>query len=284
MEKNVGSRGLPSPLRRALFYVMVALFVLAVVFPFVWQFLTSLKPPGQINKMPPDWIPERMYFDYYVNVFVQHPFLTYLKNSLVVASSTTLFSLVIGSFAAYALVRLHFPGKRFILAMVLAISMFPPIATLSPLFLFLKQMSLLNTYMGLILPYTTFALPLTIWILASFINDIPKDMEEAAIVDGCNRFMAFCKVILPLAAPGMFTTAILVFISAWNEFLYALAFMSTDAQRTVPVGISMFAGTYELPWGDIAAASVVVTVPLIVLVLIFQRRIIAGLTAGGVKG
>jgi multiple sugar transport system permease protein len=207
-----------------------------------------------------------------------------LKNSLIVSAATTLFSLAIGSFAAYALARLRFSGKKIILALILSVSMFPHIATLSPMFLFLREMKLLNTYTGLVLPYTTFAMPLTIWILTSFFKEIPKDLEEAAIVDGSSHFGAFFKITLPLAAPGMFTTAILVFIAAWNEFLYALSFMAKDSMRTVPVAIAMFPGEHDLPWGDIAAATIVVTVPLIIMVLIFQRRIIAGLTAGGVKG
>jgi multiple sugar transport system permease protein len=254
------------------------------MFPFIWQFLTSMKPPEQINKMPPDWWPNRLWIDYYINVFTKRPFLLYLKNSAIVSVATTLVSLVIGSFCAYALARLHFSGKKIILALVLSVSMFPHIATLSPIFLFLREMKLLNTYTGLVLPYTTFALPLTIWTLTSFFRELPKELEEAAIIDGCSRMKAFWKVTVPLAAPGMFTTAILVFIAAWNEFLYAFSFMTRDEMRTVPPGIAMFPGEHDLPWGDIAAASVVVTIPLIILVLAFQRRIITGLTSGGVKG
>jgi multiple sugar transport system permease protein len=170
------------------------------------------------------------------------------------------------------------------LGLVLTVSMFPSIAILSPLFIILKKLALLNTYTGLILPYTTFGLPMAIWILTSFFRDIPGELEESAYIDGCSRIQSFVKVIVPLAAPGVFTTAILIFIHAWNEFLFALSFMSKDTMRTVPVAIAMFPGEHDLPWGDIAAASVVVTVPLIIMVLVFQRRIIAGLTAGGVKG
>ncbi|AUI38161.1 sugar ABC transporter permease [[Bacillus] caldolyticus] len=273
-----------SLVKNILFYGAISLFVLIVMFPFIWQALTSFKPPEQINKMPPDWWPGRLWIEYYVNVFTKRPFLLYLKNSAVVSITTTIVSLAVGSFCAYALARLRFRGKKVILALVLSVSMFPHIATLSPMFLFLRKMELLNTYTGLVLPYTTFALPLTIWTLTSFFRELPKELEEAAIMDGCSRIKAFWKVTIPLAAPGMFTTAILVFIAAWNEFLYALSFMTQDGMRTVPPGIAMFPGEHDLPWGDIAAASVVVTVPLIILVLIFQRRIIAGLTSGGVKG
>jgi multiple sugar transport system permease protein len=271
-------------LRMLSFYVAVSLFVLMIIFPFVWQIITSLKPPDQLYKMPPDWISNRFYLGSYMSVFFKRPFLGYLENSFIVSTTTTLFCILIGSFCAYAIARLKFKGKRIILTLVLTVSMFPSVAILSPLFLILKDFKLLNTYSGLILPYTTFALPLTIWILTSFFREIPKELEESAQIDGCSRMKAFWKVIVPLAAPGVFTTAILVFIHAWNEFLFALSFMTADKMRTVPVGIAMFPGEHDVPWGDIAAASVVVTVPLIILVLIFQRRIIAGLTSGGVKG
>lgn len=265
------------------FYVGVGLFVLVTMFPFLWQFMTSVKSPQELYLMPPTWWPS-WDFGSYVAVFTKRPFLTYLKNSLIVSSLTTVYCIAIGSFCAYALARLKFRFKKFILTLVLAVSMFPAIAILSPIFILLKDLKLLNTYSGLILPYTTFGLPLTIWILTSFFREIPKELEESAAVDGCSKIAAFFRIIVPLAAPGMFTTAILVFIHSWNEFLFALTFMTTDKMRTVPVGIAMFPGEHELPWGDISAASVVVTVPLIILVLIFQRRIIAGLTSGAVKG
>jgi multiple sugar transport system permease protein len=207
-----------------------------------------------------------------------------LKNSFIVASSTTLFSLFVSSFAAYALARLKFKGKAIILSLVLSVSMFPGIAIVSPLFIFLKNVNLLNSYLGLILTYTTFAIPLSLWILTSFFKEIPFELEESAKVDGATPMQAFLKIIMPLATPGMFTTAILTFIAAWNEFLFALVFNTQDSMRTVPVGIAMFPGEHDLPWGDIAAASVVVTVPLIIMVLLFQKRIISGLTAGAVKG
>jgi multiple sugar transport system permease protein len=270
--------------KQFLFYFSMLLFVLGILFPFVWQIITSFKSPDQLYNIPPAWWPDQFYLGNYVNVFSGRPFLTYLKNSLVVSSATTLFCIVIGSFCAYAIAKLDFKGKTFLLGLVLTVSMFPSIAILSPLFIILKKFSLLNTYTGLILPYTTFGLPMAIWILTSFFRDIPGELEESAYIDGCSRIQSFIKVIIPLAAPGVFTTAILIFIHAWNEFLFALSFMSKDSMRTVPVAIAMFPGEHDLPWGDIAAASVVVTVPLIIMVLVFQRRIIAGLTAGGVKG
>jgi multiple sugar transport system permease protein len=270
--------------RNVLFYVLVALVVILIVFPFLWQIRTSVMPPELIDQMPPVWFPDRWFSTSYVNVFTVRPFLRYIINSAIVSISTTTVNLAIGAFAAYALARMRFPGKNLILALVLAVSMFPAIAIVSPLFLFMRSLHLLNSYVALILPYTTFALPLCIWNLTSFFREIPKELEESAKVDGASPMQAFFKVILPVAGPGMFTTAILVFISAWNEFLLSLTFNTADIMRTVPVGIAMFPGEHTLPWGDIAAASVVVTVPLIVMVLVFQRRIIAGLTAGAVKG
>ncbi|ADL08480.1 carbohydrate ABC transporter permease [Thermosediminibacter oceani] len=273
-----------SLLNQILFCTFVILFLLYILFPFLWQFMTSIKPPEQLFSIPPRWIPDRIFTGYYLSVFTKRPFLVYLKNSLIVASATTFLSLFVSSFAAYAIARLKFRGKALILALVLSVSMFPGISIISPLFLFLKKINLLNTHLGLILTYTTFTIPLSLWILTSFFREIPFELEESAKVDGATPMQAFLKIIFPLAAPGMFTTAILTFIAAWNEFLFALVFNTKDLMRTVPVGIAMFPGEHELPWGDIAAASVVVTVPLIVMVLIFQKRIISGLTAGAVKG
>jgi multiple sugar transport system permease protein len=275
---------LKNTINQIIFYIFLTIFLVYIIFPFLWQTLTSFKTPQELFSIPPTWIPSKIYTGYYTNVFTKRPFLTYLKNSFIVASSTTLFSLFVSSFAAYALARLKFKGKAIILSLVLSVSMFPGIAIVSPLFIFLKNVNLLNSYLGLILTYTTFAIPLSLWILTSFFKEIPFELEESAKVDGATPMQAFLRIIMPLATPGMFTTAILTFIAAWNEFLFALVFNTQDSMRTVPVGIAMFPGEHDLPWGDIAAASVVVTVPLIIMVLIFQKRIISGLTAGAVKG
>jgi multiple sugar transport system permease protein len=200
------------------------------------------------------------------------------------ATATTLVCLGIGSTAAFALAKLEFRGRSLLLAGSLAISMFPPIATVSPQYLLLRALGLRDSLGGLVLPYTTFALPLTLWILTSFLRDIPDDLYRAARIDGCGPFQAFRRVLLPLAAPGLATTAILIFIFSWNEFLYALTLLSTPAKRTVPVAITLFASEHSDPWAEIAAASIVATFPLILLTIVFQRRIAAGLTAGGVKG
>jgi multiple sugar transport system permease protein len=268
---------------KIVFAAAVALLLAFILLPFVWQLLASIKPLSELTLMPAKWIPSKINTQFYHNVFEKRPFLRYLLNSLVVASITTVVNVFFGSLAAYALARLRFPGKRLTLMAILTISMFPAIATISPMFLFLRAMHLLNDYMGLVIPYTAFALPFTIWMLTNFLHDIPKSIEEAAFIDGCSVYRTYFTIILPLAAPGIFSASLLTFIMAWNEFLYALTFMTKDLMRTVPVAIALFPGKYDLPWGDMAAASIVVTLPLIALVLVFQKQIISGLTNGGVK-
>jgi multiple sugar transport system permease protein len=270
-------------LEQVLFYVFLVFFVGIIVLPFLWQILTSVKPMSEISAIPAKWIPNKINTIFYINVFTKHPFARYLLNSAIVATVTTLLSLLIGASAAYALARLRFKGKKIMLMAILSISMFPTIATLSPIYLLLKNLKLLNTYAGLVIPYITFALPLSIWLLTNFFSQLPKGFEEAASIDGCSRAGIFFRIMLPLIKPATFSVALIVFINAWNEYIYALAFMTNDRMRTVPVGISLFPSNYEMPWGDMAAGSVIVTVPLIILVLIFQKKIIGGLTAGGVK-
>lgn len=266
-----------------IFYLFVVLFVTILLLPFIWQFLTSIKPLKEIAAIPAKWFPSEVNIQYYFNVFQKHPFDRYLLNSFIVAAITTIICLLIGASAAYALARLRFKGKRILLMAILSISMFPTIATLSPLYLLLRNLKFLNTYQGLIIPYITFSLPMTIWLLTNFFSQLPRGFEEAAALDGCTRVGTFFRIMLPLIRPALFSVGLLVFINAWNEYIYALTFMTNDNMRTVPVGIALFPSNYELPWGDMAAASVVVTVPLIILVLIFQNRIVAGLTTGGVK-
>lgn len=243
--------------------------------PFVWPVFLSLRPEdgqGGVTVAA------------YGQLFSGSAFARSLLNSLVVASATTILCLALGSAAAFALARLRFPGQRALLLAALAVSMFPPIATVSPLFLIVRALGLRDHLAGLVLPYTTFALPLTLWILTAFFREIPEELYGAARVDGCTPFQAFRKVYLPLAAPGLATTGLLVFISAWNEFLFALTFTSSPDRRTVPVAISLLAVEHKEPWAQIAAASVLVTVPLVALTVVFQRRIVAGLTAGSLKG
>lgn len=266
------------------FYLFVIIFVVLLLLPFIWQFLTSVKPLNEIAEMPAKWIPSHIHGDFYVNVFTNHPFARYMLNSLIVATTATLLSLLVGASAAYALSRLHFKGRTVLLMVILGVSMFPTIATLSPLYLILKNMNLLNTYRGLILTYIGFSLPMAIWLMTNFFSQIERGFEEAAAIDGCSYFQTFTKIMLPLIKPATFSVGLLVFINCWNEYLYSLTFMSKDNMRTVPVGIALFPSNYQLPWGDMAAASIVCTLPLIALVLIFQKNIVAGLTTGGMKG
>ncbi len=266
--------------RAGLFFAAAAVLTFCLG-PFVWQILTSLRPEGELHRLS---LPSELTLAHYEAVFTGRPFAGVLLNSALVAGATTVLALAIASLAAFAIARLQFRGRELVLVFALAVSMFPPIATVSPLYVALRALGLRDTLAGLVLPYTTFSLPLALWLLTTFFREIPEELYRAARVDGCSAFQAFRRVLLPLAAPGMATTAILVFIFAWNEFLYALTFISSPAKRTVPVAIALFAGEHQEPWGEIAAASVVATLPLIVATVLFQRRIVAGLTAGAVKG
>ncbi|HEU5140086.1 MAG TPA: carbohydrate ABC transporter permease [Bacillales bacterium] len=270
--------------RSPYFYTFLILFVFVVMFPFIWVFLSSFKPPSELfgaNAFDP--FADDPTLKNYHSVFFNHPLLTYLKNSMIVAGVTTIYTVFTASFAAYAIARLHFRGKAIILGLALSVSMFPQIATVAPLYQILLNVGLTNSYLGLIIPYTVITLPLSIWILVTFFRKIPYDLEESAKIDGASLMQTYWRIIFPLAVPGLFTTAILVFIAAWNEFLYALTINTSRAFRTVPVGIALFQGRFTIPWGDITAATVVVTVPLTILVLFFQRRIVSGLTSGSVK-
>lgn len=270
-------------MKRQGFYLLVVMVVFYCLAPLLWQFITSLKPDYELTAIPP-LLPENPTLRHYESVFKEHPFLRIILNSSIVAACTTLLSLSIGSLAAFSLAKLRIRYKTLILGFVLSVSMFPPIATVSPLYIIVRALGLRDTWLALIITYTIFSLPLSIWILTNFFREIPDEIYLAARVDGCTPFQAFYRIMLPLSAPGIFTTAILVFIFSWNEFLFALTFTSTSASRTIPVAVALFPGLHEVPWGDIAAASIVVTVPLIILVFAFQRRIIEGLTAGAVKG
>jgi multiple sugar transport system permease protein len=260
------------------------MFVVVLVFPFYWQLITSLRNPADLFKMPPDLYLKRFSIEYFRIVFQQYNFNIYLMNSIIVAISATLLSLAGGMPAAYAFTRINFTGRDFWKQFILVANMFPIIAVATPLFVTFKSIGLINTYPGLIIPNLMLALPLCIWTLQAFLSKIPVELEQAAQVDGCNRFEAVIRVVLPLMAPGIFATSIIVFIGAWNELMFSLIFVTKNAMRTVPVAISMMPGEYTLPWGEISAASIVSTLPIIIVVLICQKNIVAGLTAGSVKG
>src|SRR3954469_7930484 len=266
---------------------IIAVVVIFAMFPVLWIISLSFKTPATVGDgrlVPKEWT-----FDNYKGLFTggfDSPLLRPLINSILIALIATTIAVALASFAAYAIAPLDFPGKMVVLAGALAVSMFPPISVVGPLFDMWRALGLYDTYAGLIIPYLTFSLPLAIYVLVAFFREIPWDLEQAAAVDGATPFQAFRKVILPLAAPGVFTAAILVFIFAWNDFVFAISLTSSNNSRTVPAAIAFFTGESQFtsPTGNIAAAAVLVTVPIIIFVLIFQRRIVAGLTAGAVKG
>jgi ABC-type glycerol-3-phosphate transport system permease component len=261
----------------------VGFLVLASLFPFYWAVVSSLSPEARLFQKP-SLVPGELVLDHYRALFAERQFWVPIRNSLIVAGATTLLCVVVGAVCAYALARLHFRGKALILGFILAVTMFPQISIISPLYLLLRELRLINTYPGLVLPYLTFAMPLTVWLLVGFFRQLPRELEEAALVDGASRLRTFWEIILPLSWPGLATTAIITFVYCWNEFLFALSFTLGPERHTVPVAIALFRGQYQVPWGQIQAAATVATAPVTLLVLLFQRRIVAGLTAGAVKG
>ncbi|MCU1454834.1 MAG: binding-protein-dependent transport system inner rane component [Acidimicrobiales bacterium] len=269
---------------RAFWGAGTILVVAYALVPIGWIVSLSLKPTA--NVADHKFLPSGATFANYRTIFKDPQFPAALRNSLGIALIATVLAVALAMFAAYAIVRLDFPGKTAVLSGALAIAMFPQVAIIGPLFNMWRSLHLFDTWPGLIIPYMTFTLPLAIWTLSAFFREIPWDLDKAARVDGATPFQAFRRVIAPLAAPGVFTSAILVFIFAWNDFLFATSLTSTNRARTVPAAIAFFTGAsqFDFPTGQIAAASVVVTVPIILMVLIFQRRIVAGLTSGAVKG
>jgi trehalose/maltose transport system permease protein len=266
------------------FYLVVLLIVVVAVFPFYYAVITSFKTGTSLFQI--NYWPTSFDFQNYVAVMQQGEFPRNIFNSVFIATMTVGFALLLGVTASYALARVHFRGRTLLLLTILGVSMFPQIAVLAGLFELIRFVGIFNTPWALILSYTIFTLPFTVWVLTTFMRDLPIEIEEAAIVDGATPWVIITKVFLPLMWPALVTTGLLAFIGAWNEFLFALTFTSSNTTRTVPVAIALLSGAtqFETPWGIIMAASVIVTVPLIILVLIFQRKIVAGLTAGGVKG
>jgi trehalose/maltose transport system permease protein len=272
--------------KNALFWVVVLLIAIYTLFPFYWAIVSSITPPNQLFATPVRYFPANPTLSSYATVFGMDEFLLALRNSAFVAITTVVLSLMVGAFGAYALGRLRFRGRTLVLYTVLSMTMFPAIAILGSLFTMVRALGIYNTPWALILTYMTFSLPFTVWVLSNFFKSLPAELEQAAYVDGATPFQTFYMILLPLTAPGLVTTGLLAFIEAWNEFLYALTFTLTPGNRTVPVAIALFSGEqeFEIPWGDIMAAAVVVTIPLVVLVLFFQQRLVEGLTAGAVKG
>lgn len=270
--------------KTALFYALVVFIVVVSVFPFYYAILTSLKSGTDLFRV--NYWPTSISLDNFRQVFTQGEFPRNLLNSVFVATVTVILALFLAITASFALSRVRFRGRGLLLMTILAVSMFPQIAVLAGLFEVIRFLGIYNTPWALIFAYTIFTLPFTVWVLTTFMRDLPIEIEEAAIVDGATPWVIITQVFMPLMWPALVTTGLLAFIAAWNEFLFALTFTVSNQTRTVPVAIALLSGgsQYEIPWGIIMAASVVVTVPLVALVLIFQRKIVSGLTAGGVKG
>ena len=263
-----------------------ALILIWALFPLLWMISLSFKDPNTFRSAAPTFFPKQWVWTNYKTVFSDSLFTSALRNSIGISLLATALAVVVAMFAAYAIARLDFPGKKFLLSMALGIAMFPQAALVGPLFNMWRNLGIYDTWLGLIIPYLTFALPLSIWTMSAFFRQIPWEMEKAAQVDGATAWQAFRRVIVPLAAPGVFTTAILTFFFCWNEFLLAISLTSTNRARTVPAALSFFTGAsqFQSPVTAIMAAAVVVTIPVVIIVLVFQRRIVAGLTAGAVKG
>lgn len=283
-----------SPLKRILVGLGLALVMVNGLFPSFWLLLTSFKTESELTRLPITYLPQDPTFQNYVAVFVQNPFARFLLNSAVVSVAATVICVLFAALAGYALGRLQLPGRRAILTGIVMTSMFPALVLLVPLYRMFVGVeipglgwftpNLLNTYWALIIPYVALSLPIATLILTSFFQLIPFELEDAATVDGCTRVGALYRVIAPLSAPGVVTAAIIVFVNSWNEFLLALTFNSAHSMRTVPVGITLYQGEFAFPWAVISAAVTIGILPLVVLILLFQQRIISGLTAGGVKG
>lgn len=271
---------------RIALYAAAILVTLESVFPFVYAISTSLKTGSAL--FTTELIPTHATLDNYISLFTvaEQPFGRHIGNSIMVSVLVVTLSLLLAVTAAYALGRIQFKGRGLLMMAILAVSMFPQVAVLSGMFELIRSLGLYNRAIGLVLPYMIFTLPFTVWVLTTFMQQLPKELEEAAIMDGCSPLRIIFQVFLPLLWPALVSTGLLAFVAAWNEFLFALTFVLDNDQRLVPVSISLISGAskYDIPWGKIMAASVLVTLPLIGLVLVFQKKIVSGLTAGAVKG
>jgi len=272
--------------KKLLFWLCVFLVVFFCLVPILWQVLTSLKTTKDISAVPNVYFPTQLTLQHYLDLFTRKPFFSYILNSAFVSIISTIFCLAIGSPAAYALARLRLPGEQIILAGILIITLFPYVLLFLGLLEVIRWLGLGNNYLALIIPYTAINLPLTILVMRSFFQQLPKDLEDAARIDGYKMLPMLLKIVLPMTVPALVTTGILTFIFAWNEYIFALTFITRETMKTIPVATAQLGSTtiYEIPYGAIAAATVLGTLPLVVLVLLFQRRIVQGLTAGAVKG
>jgi multiple sugar transport system permease protein len=271
-------------LSRAGFWALVVLVIVYSLAPYAWTLFTSFKTERELYQFPVTYFPQNPTIINYVQVFTQNPFGRYLFNSTVVCVMSTLVCLFLAALAAYAFARLKFPRSQVLLVALLIVAMIPLITVIVPLYLLVRRLGLLNSYGGLIGPYVTYSLPVAIFILTAFFREIPHELEEAALLDGCTRMNSLWRVIAPLSAPGLITAGVIVFIQTWNEFLVALTLTSTPKAQTITVGIALYRGEFTFPWGVISAAVMLATVPIVTLILLGQRLIIRGLTAGAVKG
>ncbi len=279
----LNNRTYPS-LEKEGFYFIVVVLCIYSFFPAIWLFLTSLKPTADIIQLPIKYLPIPITFEQYGQVFSKAPFGRFILNSVTVSLGSTFLTVFIATLASYALARLPVPGKKIWLTAFLLVSTYPLIALMVPLFQIFREIGLLNTYWALILPYSVFSLPISIWILTTFFRDIPSDLEDAALIDGCSRIGTLVRVIFPLSAPGVATASMITFVNSWNEFTLAFSLMSEEEMFTLPVGITMLRDQYTIPWGLISAGIMIAIVPLVVLIIFFQKKLISGLTSGAVKG
>jgi len=286
IDRDALKRSGDSIVKRLILPISAALTVIFCLAPILWQLLTSFKVDADIAAIPNVYIPSRYTLDHYRALFERRPFFNYILNSAIVSISSTILALGLGAPAAYALARLKLQGERILLATILLVTLFPPILLFLGLLEVIRYLQLGNNYLALIIPYTAINLPLTILVMRSFFQQLPKDLEDAARVDGYNTGRMLLEIVLPMTIPALVTTGILTFISAWNEFIFALTFITREDMKTVPVAGAQLGGAspFEVPYGPIAAATVLGTIPLVLLVLFFQRRIVQGLTAGAVKG
>lgn len=270
--------------KRVVGYVVLIAFLIMILLPFYWMFITAFKPNTEIAAYPPHFFPQHWTFSHFTEAFQQYNFWPFIRNSIIVSLAATLLVLVFGSMAGFALARIKLRGRTFIMIALLIISMFPAISVVSPLYVLLRSLGWLNSYQALIVPYTAFNMPFAIWILRNYFTQVPGALFEAASVDGASVFRTFYQIFIPMTTPGLFTAAVFTFVACWTEFLFALVFNSSNSMRTIPVGIALFSGQYSVPFGTIFAGSLVAVVPIIILVVIFRKWIVSGLTQGAVKG
>jgi multiple sugar transport system permease protein len=270
-------------MKKFLLSALVVTLAVLVLLPFFWMFSTSLKPLNEVNKYPPEWISVNMSFKPYSDMFFYLPFSTYALNSLIVAFSSMILTLMIGGLAAFSFSRFQFAGKGIFLLIFLLSQMLPGASVIIPLFQLLQKVGLYDTYLGLILIHTAVLLPFVIWLLFGFFQTIPREIEDAALIDGCSRMEALRKVILPLALPGIGATALFAFLGSWNEFFFALILTSSDSTRTIPVGIGLFVGEYLDVWNQMAAAAVLFSLPPLILFMFTRKTFVKGLVAGAYK-